>query len=136
MSSFATPEAIEIIYDVFATTFKAEISDVPNITTSIAYQPMTKRFVEEGDRRGGNPQGIDASKAPYFCMSHLVAAGGRRPQRNSKSLPSFLAPILNVFLSDYQLTMCLFNLPGTQGSYKTYHGQTPNTIKELPSIAD
>ncbi|EEH05600.1 FAD binding domain-containing protein [Histoplasma capsulatum G186AR] len=68
VSSFATPEAIEIIYDVFATTFKAELWDVPNITTSIAYQPMTKRFVEEGDRRGGNPQGIDASKAPYFWV--------------------------------------------------------------------
>ncbi|OJD09462.1 hypothetical protein ACJ73_10295 [Blastomyces percursus] len=68
VSILATPEAIEIIYDVFASSVKAELSNIVNLTSSLAFQPMSKRFVEEGEKRGGNPQGIDATKAPYFWV--------------------------------------------------------------------
>ncbi|KLJ05581.1 hypothetical protein EMPG_10913 [Blastomyces silverae] len=68
LSTLATVEAIEIAYDVFASSIKTELSDIPNLTSSIAFQPISKQFIEAGEKKGGNPQGVDASKAPYLWM--------------------------------------------------------------------
>ncbi|OJD11418.1 hypothetical protein AJ78_07814 [Emergomyces pasteurianus Ep9510] len=72
VSSLGTAEAIRIVHDIFVNSAKDELSDIPEITTSLSFQPVTKRFIEEGARKGGNPQGLDASKAPYFWIVQII----------------------------------------------------------------
>lgn len=35
---------------------------------SIPFQPVTKYFLSHSGKTGGNPQGVDLSKAPFFWM--------------------------------------------------------------------
>jgi hypothetical protein len=41
-------------------------------SASVTFQPVTKNFVQQGINKGGNPQGVDITKAPYFCKSHFL----------------------------------------------------------------
>lgn len=67
VSSFATQEAIEIVHDTFAGMVNDEIADVAGLQASVAFQPVTKQFIQQGIDKGGNPQGVDVNNAPYFC---------------------------------------------------------------------
>ena len=71
VSSFATRESLQIVHDNFVDRVNEEIADVAGLQASIAFQPITKSFVQQGIDKGGNPQGIDVSKAPYFCKYSL-----------------------------------------------------------------
>ncbi|PGH08073.1 hypothetical protein AJ79_06073 [Helicocarpus griseus UAMH5409] len=68
VSSFATAEALEAVHDIFVSGVKDELWDILDLQASVAFQPITKQFVEAGVKKGGNPQGVDPSKAPYFWM--------------------------------------------------------------------
>ncbi|KAK2782714.1 hypothetical protein FQN53_009639 [Emmonsiellopsis sp. PD_33] len=68
VSTLASLEALEIVHDVFVEGVKGKLWDIKDLQASIAFQPVTKQFIEQGVKKGGNPQGVDASKAPYFWM--------------------------------------------------------------------
>ncbi|KKZ64884.1 hypothetical protein EMCG_09202 [[Emmonsia] crescens] len=92
VSSLATAEAAEIVHNIFVSSVKDGLSDIPDLRTNIAFQPMTKRFVEEGIRKGGNPQGIDASKAPYFWIVQSITwSDAKYDQRVAEYRKSTLA---------------------------------------------
>jgi hypothetical protein len=67
LSSFATLTALQIIYPIFTSMVKSKIWDVTGLQASITFQPVTKNFIQQGIIKGGNPQGVDITKAPYFC---------------------------------------------------------------------
>jgi FAD/FMN-containing dehydrogenase len=67
VSSLATAEALSIVHDTFVDMVTANIWDVAGLQASVAFQPVTKNFIQQGINKGGNPQGVDISKAPYFC---------------------------------------------------------------------
>ena len=71
VSSFATAEALSIVHDTFVEMVLANIWDVPGIQASVAFQPVTKNFIQQGIDKGGNPQGVDITGAPYFCEYSL-----------------------------------------------------------------
>jgi hypothetical protein len=75
LSSFATLAALQIIYPIFTNMVKSDIWDVAGLQASITFQPVTKNFIQQGTDKGGNPQGVDITKAPYFCESspHVVS---------------------------------------------------------------
>ncbi|OAX83500.1 hypothetical protein ACJ72_02134 [Emergomyces africanus] len=92
VSSLATAEAIEIIHNIFVNSVKDKLSDIPELSISIAFQPVTKRFIEEGARKGGNPQGLDVSKAPYFWIIQDIAwADAKYDQRIAEYRNSTMA---------------------------------------------
>lgn len=66
VSSFATRESLQIAHDNLVEMVNEEIADVAGLQASIAFQPITKNFIQQGIDKGGNPQGIDVRKAPYF----------------------------------------------------------------------
>ncbi|KAL1960606.1 hypothetical protein VTO42DRAFT_7185 [Malbranchea cinnamomea] len=68
ISSYATQDALEIVHDTFVEMVNTELSDVENLQASVAFQPVTKNFIQQGIDKGGNPQGIDVNGAPYFWM--------------------------------------------------------------------
>ncbi|KAK2808723.1 hypothetical protein FQN50_004394 [Emmonsiellopsis sp. PD_5] len=68
VSTLATLEALEIVHDTFVEGVKSKLWGIWDLQASIAFQPVTKQFIEAGVKKGGNPQGVDASKAPYFWM--------------------------------------------------------------------
>ena len=67
VSSYANRKALQIVHDTFVELVLAEIWDVPGLQASVAFQPITKNFIQQGINKGGNPQGVDVTKAPYFC---------------------------------------------------------------------
>jgi hypothetical protein len=67
VSSLATAEALSIVHDTFVEMVTADIFDVAGLQASVAFQPVTQNFIQQGLNRGGNPQGVDITKAPYFC---------------------------------------------------------------------
>ena len=61
--------AISYLHDTFIGALDSSLSGVADITASFTFQPVTKDFIQNGVKRGGpNPQGLDASKAPYFWV--------------------------------------------------------------------
>lgn len=67
VSSLANAAALKIVHDTFVDQVTANIWDVAGLQASVAFQPVTKNFIQQGINKGGNPQGVDISKAPYFC---------------------------------------------------------------------
>ncbi|KAL3426022.1 Bifunctional solanapyrone synthase 4 [Phlyctema vagabunda] len=68
VSSYATRTALDIVHNTFVDMVAARIADVAGLQASVAFQPITKNFIQQGIHRGGNPQGVDITKAPYFWM--------------------------------------------------------------------
>lgn len=67
ISSLATGEALSIVHDTFVEMVLADIWNVTGLQASVAFQPVSKNFIQQGIDKGGNPQGVDISDAPYFC---------------------------------------------------------------------
>lgn len=68
VASYANAEALEIVHDTFVEMVTTDIWNVTGLQASVAFQPITKNFIQQGINKGGNPQGVDISEAPYFCM--------------------------------------------------------------------
>lgn len=68
LSSVVDRDAVQIIHDTFISGVHSELSNINNLQASITFQPVTKDFVSHSAQTGGNPQGIDISKAPFFWM--------------------------------------------------------------------
>lgn len=69
LSSIVDRECVQIIHDTFKSGVHSELSEIANLQASITFQPVTKDFVSHSARTGGNPQGVDISKAPFFWMA-------------------------------------------------------------------
>lgn len=68
MSCIVNADAVSLIHDTFISEVSAKLSNIVNLTASITFQPVTKEFIQQSINKGGNPQGVDISKAPYFWM--------------------------------------------------------------------
>jgi len=68
VSSLATAQALSIVHNTFVNMVTANIWNVTGLQASVAFQPITSNFIQQGINKGGNPQGVDISKAPYFWM--------------------------------------------------------------------
>ncbi|KAF2736872.1 FAD binding domain-containing protein [Polyplosphaeria fusca] len=68
MSSIVSRDAVQLIHDTFLSQVYAKLSNIAGIQASLTFQPVTKEFIRQGINNGGNPQGVDISKAPYFWM--------------------------------------------------------------------
>jgi hypothetical protein len=70
LASLVSRDAVQLIHDTFMQNVKDRLSTVANLQTSLTFQPVTKEFLQQSIKNGGNPQGIDISKAPYFWIAH------------------------------------------------------------------
>ncbi|KAF1973688.1 FAD-binding domain-containing protein [Bimuria novae-zelandiae CBS 107.79] len=68
LSSVVDREAVQLIHDTFISNVNAELPSVANLQASITFQPVTAAFLLHSAATGGNPQGVDVSRAPYFWM--------------------------------------------------------------------
>lgn len=68
LSSVVDRKAVQLIHDTFVSGVNAKLPSVANLQASITFQPITKAFLSHSAKTGGNPQGIDISKAPFFWM--------------------------------------------------------------------
>jgi FAD/FMN-containing dehydrogenase len=72
VASYANADALQIVHDAFVEMVTANIWNVTNLQASVAFQPITKNFIQQGISKGGNPQGVDISGAPYFCTCFII----------------------------------------------------------------
>ncbi|KAF2023710.1 FAD binding domain-containing protein [Setomelanomma holmii] len=68
LSSLVNREAVQLTHDTFIAGVSSKLSSVANLQASITFQPVTKDFLSHNSKTGGNPQGIDISRAPFFLM--------------------------------------------------------------------
>lgn len=68
LSSVVNRDAVQKIHDSFVSQVSSKLSSVAGLQASITFQPVTKSFLQKSVESGGNPQGVDVSKAPYFWM--------------------------------------------------------------------
>ncbi|KAJ4985548.1 Bifunctional solanapyrone synthase 4 [Stagonosporopsis vannaccii] len=68
LSSVVNRDAVQKIHDTFISQVSSKFSNVPGLQASITFQPVTKSFLEKSAESGGNPQGVNISKAPYFWV--------------------------------------------------------------------
>ena len=66
ISSLASRDAIDLIHGALISETNKKLADRANATAGVSFQPITKEFIRQGNLMGGNPQGIDDSRAPYF----------------------------------------------------------------------
>ncbi|KZM18431.1 uncharacterized protein EKO05_0001313 [Ascochyta rabiei] len=67
LSSVVNREAVQDVHDMFLSG-ASKMAGIAGLQASITFQPVTKSFLEESVKNGGNPQGVDVSKAPFFWM--------------------------------------------------------------------
>lgn len=68
LSSLVHRDAVQITHDTFIAGVNSRLSKVQGLQASITFQPVTKDFLSHSLKTGGNPQGVDVSKAPFFWM--------------------------------------------------------------------
>lgn len=61
-------DAVDYVHDTFIAAATAKLSGVVGLSASVTFQPITKEFIQQGIAKGGNPQGVDPAKAPYFWV--------------------------------------------------------------------
>jgi hypothetical protein len=66
VSSIVSRDAVEIIHNILIRESYARLSNRVNSTAGVAFQPITQEFLRKGPVKGGNLQGLDDSKGPYF----------------------------------------------------------------------
>jgi hypothetical protein len=68
LSSIVDRRAVQLIHDTFISGVNSKLPHVADLQASITFQPVTKDFLSHSAKTGGNPQGVDTSKAPFFWM--------------------------------------------------------------------
>ncbi|KAJ4372882.1 hypothetical protein N0V83_003173 [Neocucurbitaria cava] len=68
LSSIVNRDSVQLVHDTFISGVNTKLSTVANLQASITFQPVTKDFLSQSAKTGGNPQGVDVSKAPFFWM--------------------------------------------------------------------
>jgi hypothetical protein len=68
LSSVVNQAAVQLIHDTFIMGVNSRLSNIAGLQASITFQPVTKDFLSHSVKTGGNPQGVDVSKAPFFWM--------------------------------------------------------------------
>ncbi|KAF4774453.1 FAD binding domain-containing protein [Colletotrichum scovillei] len=68
MSLVVNRDAVDYVHDTFLAATGASLTGIVGLSASITFQPITKEFIQQGVAKGGNPQGVDPSKAPYFWV--------------------------------------------------------------------
>lgn len=68
LSSIVNREAVQEIHDTFISGVTSKLAGVAGMQASITFQPVTKSFLQKSVDSGGNPQGVDVSKGPFFWM--------------------------------------------------------------------
>jgi hypothetical protein len=66
LSSVVDREAIQEIHDTFVSQVSSKLATVAGLQASITFQPVTKSFLQKSVDSGGNPQGVDILRAPFF----------------------------------------------------------------------
>ena len=68
LSSVVNRDAVQKIHDTFVSGVSSKLAGINGLQASITFQPVTKSFLQRSVDSGGNPQGVDVSKAPFFWM--------------------------------------------------------------------
>ncbi|KAF2622146.1 hypothetical protein BU25DRAFT_463102 [Macroventuria anomochaeta] len=61
-------DAAQEIHGTFVSEVSSRLAGITGLQASITFQPVTKSFLQRSVDSGGNPQGIDVLKAPFFWM--------------------------------------------------------------------
>ena len=69
----ASLDAMSIIHDTYFTAAQAQLSNVTNFFTGVAFMPISKNYIAAGNERGGDPMGVDVSKAPYIWIEQSLS---------------------------------------------------------------
>lgn len=64
----ANRQALKIIHDTFLEMMADELEGVTNIIGSLAFVPITKKYLKVSTINGGDPMAVDASQAPYILV--------------------------------------------------------------------
>jgi len=56
---------VTYVHDTFLSEI-SQLSSVTGLSASFTFQPMTHQFIQAGINAGGDPQGININRAPYF----------------------------------------------------------------------
>ncbi|KAK2059102.1 FAD binding domain-containing protein [Colletotrichum caudatum] len=68
LSLIVDRDAVKYVHDAFLAAAASKLAGIAGLSASITFQPITKEFIQQGIAQGGNPQGVDPSKAPYFWI--------------------------------------------------------------------
>ncbi|GKT47367.1 bifunctional solanapyrone synthase [Colletotrichum spaethianum] len=68
MSLVVDREAVDYVHNAFLAATSSKLTGIVGLSASITFQPVTKEFIQQGIAKGGNPQGVDPAKAPYFWI--------------------------------------------------------------------
>lgn len=107
LSSIVNREAVQLIHDTFILGVTNKLSNVANLQASITFQPVTNDFLSHSAKTGGNPQGVEISKAPFFWMvenwTWTAASDDARVRAAADSITSDINRLLNAkaFSTDY-----------------------------------
>ena len=72
VSLYANKEAMDIVHNTWFTGVQKELSSVQNFFTGVAFMPIAKNYIIAGNKRGGDPMGVDSSKAPYIWVEESM----------------------------------------------------------------
>lgn len=114
LSSLVDRDAVQEVHDTFVSEVTSKLAGIAGLQASITFQPVTKSFLQKSVDSGGNPQGVDVSKAPFFWMVENWTWSNASDDDTVQSIADTITADINVVLAkkSYSATYLYMNDAG------------------------
>lgn len=136
----ANRQALQIIHDTFLDMVQESMTSIDDLVTSLAFVPITERFLTVSEKNGGDPMAVDPSQAPYIQAEQtLLWSNSADDEKIVQFLSNFNANItdqlsgLDNVLSSY---LYLNYADDTQAVFAGYPAANTDRLKEIRASYD
>lgn len=130
----ASLEAMSIIHDTYFTAAQAQLSNVTNFFTGVAFMPISENYIAAGNKRGGDPMGVDTSNAPYIWIEQSLS--WPNPADDSK-IEEFLTSVnaeISSKLESLGVTSPFLYLNDADAGQPVFEGYPKQNVERLKKI--
>lgn len=139
LSSVVDRDAVQEIHDAFILQVSSKLASVADLQASITFQPVTKSFLQKSADSGGNPQGVDISKAPFFWMVENWTWSNASDDNMVQAAADAITADINALLlqKSYSATYLYMNDAGKgQRVFQSYPAANLRTLKMIRAKYD
>ncbi|RSL99004.1 hypothetical protein CEP52_009997 [Fusarium oligoseptatum] len=136
----ANRQALQIIHDTFLDMVQESMTSIDDLVTSLAFVPITERFLTVSGKNGGDPMAVDPSQAPYIQAEQtLLWSSSVDDEKIVQFLSDFNANVTNQLsgldnvLSPY---LYLNYADDTQAVFAGYPAANTDRLKEIRASYD
>ncbi|KAI9660648.1 MAG: hypothetical protein M1821_010000 [Bathelium mastoideum] len=137
VSAINAPDTVQIIHDTYMQTAMQMLANVTDIMVELALQPVSKHWIEMSNNvTGGNPFGLDASKAPYVFVDESLSWLSPSDDATIENFVQIANQKVNAALDAKGLRVPFVYVNDADGGQAIFQGYGEENVKKLQSIRE